>query len=222
MMWKLITYVYLIAVSGFAGAAIGSGVGSAISEMTGQSDFVLHGRCVGWIAFTLLAAVGAPLGFIRFCGDGGRRRKTPDLPSGRLPFEHERAARGGQRTEGGIKAVLMAPLIGGLMGLILAFPLSGIVTALYFFVTLSPVAPNGWWPILPPAFRSIGDSFAHVILAIAANCVILGAVVAFLAGVSCGNTRFQVFGRRDWGAANQPRDHEPSKKKHASCGSRVS
>lgn len=195
-MWKFTAYLYLIVVSGFAGAAIGSGVGDAVSAMTGQPDWVMHGRCAGWTAFTLLAAVGGPFGFVRFCGETGRRQKITRLPSTLVSFEHERTAPDDQRTERGFKAVLMAPLIGGFMGFILAFPLSGILVALYFFVTLSPLAPGGWWPILLPAFRSIGDRFALVILALAGTCVLLGAVLALLMGVSCGKTYFQVFGRQ--------------------------
>jgi hypothetical protein len=209
-MWKFITYLYLIAISGFAGAAVGSGVGVAVSQMTGQPDWVLHGRCAGWTAFTLFAAIAAPFGLVHFCRDTGQWRKIPGLPSTMLSFEQKSTAQRSQSTEGGIKAVLMAPFIGGFMGLILAFPLSGILTVLYFFVTLSPLAPGGWWPILPPAFRSIGDGFALVILAVMGACVILGAILTLSFGVSWGKTRFQVFGRQDRLTANHPHNQEPN------------
>jgi MFS family permease len=199
MIGKATKYLSLIVFASIAGAYLGSAVGSALGAITGDPGWAVHGRCAGWTLFALVAAVGVPFGFVRRYPDTVKRRKTrPNQPTP-PPIKRESTAPEGQRTEGGIKAILIAPLIGAFMGLILGGMLGGYGVALYFFAGLSPLGPGGWWPILPLTFQSTSDGFStkdFVIpwLTVVGTFVISGAVLTLLGGVSCGKTRFQVFG----------------------------
>jgi hypothetical protein len=169
--------------------------------MTGEPGCVAHGRCVGWTLFFLVAAVGAPFGFVHFCSGAVKRRKAGRKPPTPPPAERETTPPvESQTTEGGIKAFLIAPLIGGFGGLILGCMAAGCLVALYFFAALSPLGPGGWWPILPLAFQSTGDGFSSKdsfiltsFLIVVGTCVILGALLGLFGTVSWGQKRFQIF-----------------------------
>ena len=66
----------------------------------------------------------------------------------------------GQRTVGGIRALLIAPLAGAFMGLIGGGISGGCLIAIYFLVALRPFGPGGWWPILPLDFHSADAGFS--------------------------------------------------------------
>lgn len=199
--WKATKYLSLIVFSSIVGAHLGSGIGAAFAGMTGEPNCVAHGRCAGWTLFFLVAAVGAPFGFVHFCTDAVKRRKADWKTPTSQPAECETAPPvEGQTTEGGIKAFLIAPLIGGFGGLIVGCMAAGCLVALYFFAALSPLGAGGWWPILPLAFQSSGDGFSSkdsfiltFFLIIVGTCVILGALLGFFGSASCGKKRFQIF-----------------------------
>ena len=200
MIWKAPKYLFLIVFSSIVGAYLGSGVGMAVAAMTGDPGWAAHGRCAGWTLFALVAAVGAPFGFVRFT-DTVKPRKPRRNPPTPAPIKRESTAPEIQRTEGGIKAILIAPLLGAFMGLILGGMLGVFLVPLYFFAALSPLGPGGWWPILPLTSQSAGDGFSTKdpfmlipVLTVVGTFVISGAALALLAGASYGKTRFQVFG----------------------------
>lgn len=199
LIWKAVTYLFLIAFSSIVGASLGSFLGHALGALLGEPDWWLaQGRCAGWTLFVLVAVVGAPFGFVYFYPrtqhQGGNQR-TPS---------HVRRAwtepTEGQRTVGGIRALLIAPLAGAFMGLIVGGMLGGYLIALYFFVALSPVGPGGWWPILPLNFHSTGDGFGTKDPVILIPClivvgtfIVLGALLGLSGIMSVGGTRYQVF-----------------------------
>jgi len=202
MIWFVARYLFLIVFSSIVGANLGLAVGLAIGELTGEPGWAAHGRCAGWTLFVLLAAFGAPLGFVRFHNfykstDNGRQKnrdeQTPPAENEPQPVEPE-------RIEGGVKALLVAPLIGAFMGLILGGMAGGLLVALYFFAALSPLGPGGWWPILPLTFESFDNGFstkdAFILvpwLVVVVAFVILGVFFGLFGTVSCGQKRYQVF-----------------------------
>lgn len=201
VIWKTTKYLFLVVFSSIVGAQLGLWGGLAVAAITGDPSWVAHGRCAGWTLFFLLSAVGAPLGIVRFYSGAVNRPTTsgnrPALPA----VERQRNVPAeGQRTEGGIRAILIAPLIGGFGGLILGGILGGYLVALYFFVALSPLGPGGWWPVLPLAFQSNGDGFSTKDaflwlpwLVIVGTFVVLGAFLGLFESATWGHKRFQAF-----------------------------
>jgi hypothetical protein len=150
--------------------------------------------------FVLVAAVGAPFGFVYFCSDKvpkrrqDQRRPPPDEDAVECKTTEDR------KTVGGTKAILVAPSIGALLGLLCGGILGGFLVALYFFLALSPLGPGGWWPILPLGFQSstggfsTQDAFIFIPwLMIVGTFVLLGLFLGIFGSVSVGQTRYQVF-----------------------------
>ena len=201
MVWRATKYLFLIVFSSILGAQLGTEVGAAIGVLTGEAGWwVAQGRCAGWTVFILLAVVGGPFGFVYFFSGtqphSGNPRPLPALQCERTKPVVD------QKTVGGIKAILMAPLIGAIMGLLVGGILSGFLVAFYFFVALSPLGPGGWWPILPVTFHARGDGFTtkdpFILipwLVVVGTFVALG-VLFGLAGISVGRTHYQVFRSR--------------------------
>jgi len=198
--WKAARYLLLIVLSSIVGAQLGGMAGSAIGAMTGEAGWVAHGRCAGWTLFVLVAAIGAPFGFVYFCSDKVPKRRQVQRrpPPDESELEGERTE--GQKTVGGIKAILVAPSIGAFMGLICGGMLGGLLVAFYFFVALSPLGPGGWWPILPLAFQSSDGGFStkdpFILipwLVIVGTFVLLGVLLGIFGSISVGQTRYQAF-----------------------------
>ncbi len=201
MVWRTTKYLFLIVFSSILGANLGMAVGAAIAVLTGEADWwAVQGRCAGWTLFVLIAAVGAPFGFWDFYPgtqhESGNPRTLPAVQIERTKPDVD------QIIVGGIKAILIAPLIGAIMGLLVGGIFVGFLVALYFFVALSPLGPGGWWPILPVTFHAIGDGFTTkdpIILipwlVVVGTFVVLGALLG-ISGISVGRTLYQVFRSR--------------------------
>ena len=191
-------YLLLVTASGIGGAQFGALLGLAVGGLMGETEWwVVQGRCAGWTLFVLVAVVGAPIGFVYFYPRSLRQEGSKRTPP---HVERERTASiAGQRTVGGIRALLIAPLAGAFMGLIGGGMLGGYLIAIYFLVALSPFGPGGWWPILPLDFYSAGDGFGTknpIILIpylyIVGTSILLG-VLFGLSGITVGGTYYQVF-----------------------------
>lgn len=212
MIWKAAKYLALIVVSSIVGAQLGTVVGAGIGALTGEPSWAAHGRCAGWTLFVLIAAVGAPFGFVYFCEDkvpkSRKFRRTPPPQEN----EAEPEVREDGRTVSGMKAVPRVFLFGGIIGMVFGAMLVGCLVALYFFAALSPLGPGGWWPVLPLAFQSTGDGFSATNVPFGVLCLIvfgtvfvLGIVLAMIGGpVTSGGTRYQVF--RSKADRNQEKD----------------
>lgn len=195
---KAAAYLLLVAGSGIGGAYFGTWAGLAIGGLMGEPDWwMAQGRCVGWTLFVLVAIVGTPIGFVYFYPRSLRQEGSKRTPP---HVERERTASiVGQRTVGGIRALLIALLAGAFMGLIVGGMLAGYLAAIYFLVALSPFGPGGWWPIVPLDFYSAGDGFGTknpIILIpylyIVGTSILLG-VLFGLSGITVGGTYYQVF-----------------------------
>ena len=204
-LWRAATYLFLIVFSSIVGAQLGTWVGLVIAALAGDSSWTTHGQCAGWTLFVLVAAVGAPLGFVYFCdskipvGKKRRNRRTPP------DVDDEPQSVGGEEsveaeTIRGIKAVVVAPLLGAFMGLIVGGMAGGALVALYFFVALSPFGPGGWWPILPLTFEPSGDGFSTKApfilfpwLIVVGAFVLFGIFLGLFGTVTVGKKRYQVF-----------------------------
>jgi len=164
--------------------------------MTGgpRWEWAAQGRCVGWTAFVLLAAVGAPLGWARF---GNKAAGATHVAEPTLAGDEPR------RVEGRLKSLLVGPLLGGLMGLIVSGIAGGYLIALYFFAVLSPWGPGGWWPVLPATFHmqagGVGTKDPVILipwLIVVGTFAAVGVVMGLVCNVSVGHRRFAVFGPR--------------------------
>lgn len=211
---KATTYLLLIAFASIAGAYVGQRAGGVIARMTKEPAWIVHGRCVGWATLFLAGAIGGPLGFARFVGrgPGGGHDGEPGRPPGgrnkaarawlRSPkeAESEDSQPPGDTPQRGVKAILVALLFGGFVGLIVGSALFLYIMVLYFSAAVSPLGPGGWWPILPLPFTTVGgafrasNSFIGVLWLIVAGVSVLGGALLSLFGtVEVGRRRFQVF-----------------------------
>jgi hypothetical protein len=199
-MWGATKYLFLIVFSSIVGAHLGTAVGLAIGAIAGEPSWAAHGRCVGWTLFVLVAAIGAPFGFVYFQNDfasGAGKSRKHRKPQ---PVEGESAVVAAETIEGGAKAIVVAPLLGAFMGLIVGGMAGGLLVAFYFFAALSPLGPGGWLPILPLRFQGSADGFSAntpfmvvAWLIVVITFVVLGAIAGLFGRVSCGRKRYQVF-----------------------------
>ena len=215
MLWNAAKYLTLIALSSIVGAHLGSIADMAIGFFWSDAAWAAHGRSAGWTIFVVVAAIGAPFGFVYFGTDSPRakrnRKKAAPRPEARKP-PTEPAAQSAPEPDApeslaeppitGMKARLVAPAVGAFMGLILGGMLGGFLAMIYFFVALSPFCPGGWWPILQLSFRASGDGFSTnapflaVLWLIGVGVLTLGgAVISLFTTISVGSRRYQVFGK---------------------------
>jgi MFS family permease len=197
MIWKATKYLFLIAFSGIIGANLGIGVGLLISMLTGEPGWVAHGRCAGWTLFVVIAAIGAPLGFVRFVRFGYRKvaPKSADEEASQPEVSERLESRG--------RSLLFGPLLGAFGGLILGGMVGGYLIALHFFAALSPLGPGGWWPILPLTFQVSAGGFSTkqpvvmvAWLILVGLFVTMGIILGIFCSVSWGSRRFEVFPSR--------------------------
>lgn len=207
--WRGTRYLWLVMLSALLGALLTQPAGYGIAWLTGDAKWIVHVRCAGWTLGALAAAVlaiGAPSVLERFWHTRIRRER-----SGSHDSRTGEDAGGTTEDSGnlnvvrGIRAVPAAFLIGSFAGLVVGAMLSGMWVAVCFFLALSPLARDGWWPILPWQAQGTGDGFVadwkgtpcgYIFLVILGATMLLMIVGALAGSVSSRRTRYEVFRRK--------------------------
>ena len=207
--WRGTRYLWLIMLSSIIGAILTQAVGLGIVLLTGEPRWATHVRCAGWTLFGIVAAalaIGAPDVIERFWYT--RISKARDVQRGPQTGgddNKEKTDDGSIRIVRGIRAIPAVCLIGGFVGLIAGCMLSGMFVVVYFFLALSPLARDGWWPLLPWYAVGTGDGFiatgngappAYIFLLIFGSTMLLLIAVRFTGSWSSGQTRYAVFGSK--------------------------
>lgn len=204
--WRTSRRLFLIALSGALGAILGQYVGAPFAIVLGKAGWAVHWRCAGWTIFTLTAAVmaiGAPTFLLRFWHE-----------SEKAQYAFPRNPRQGNESYGyedsevvGIRAVPVMCGVGAMVGLICGMMLAGTMIVLYFFVVLSPFAPDGWWPVLhqlaPVQWTGDGfvgegnSSFATACVIVCGAVIVMSAVLGpFWNYMDVKGKRYRVFQRK--------------------------
>jgi hypothetical protein len=131
-------YIFLILLSGLVGGYAGTVADALMQNTSGVA------RHWGWILGAVVAAVGAPFGWVRLGPDGKSRRSIFALPMQRI-----RASSKGTRSgiTGGRKrrtGAFKAAAAGGFLGLLTGGVLGGVLLMIWFSISMSPFAPAAW------------------------------------------------------------------------------
>jgi len=131
-------YFFLILLSGLVGAYAGTFVDALMQNASGMA------RHWGWILGAVVAAIGAPFGWVSFGSDGKSRRSIFALPMQRIRTSSKGArsgiTAGRERPMGAFKAAAA----GGFLGLLAGGALGGTLLMVWFSIAMSPFAPTAW------------------------------------------------------------------------------